>query len=204
MVDDEANNRVELGTNEKILAATEAILAERGYERLSMREVGRRAGISQAAIYRHFCDKAALVGEVVARGYGRIVETLEASLRSEAGEAERIAAAMRSYIELSLERPELFKAVLLQNIGPAQAGTEVLAKGVSRGRRTMALFVGALEGGMATGAFARADAELTAQALWAAMYGLTARIALEGLEPSEHRSALIERQIEIAVKGLRA
>jgi AcrR family transcriptional regulator len=199
-----AENETGPGTADRILAAAEALLAERGYEALSMRALGAKVGISQAAIYRHYSDKASLVGSIVAKGYDRIVRKLEAILEAEGDEATSVASSMRSYIELSLEEPELFKAVLLRNIGPAQAGVDVLGRGVSAGRRSMALFVGALERGMASGAFARADPELTAQAAWAAMYGLIARIALEGMGAGERRSALVERQIEIVVKGLRA
>ncbi len=191
-------------TAERILSAAEDILADESHASLSMRAVGARAGISQAAIYRHYGDKADMVAAIVERGYARIVASLEGSLAAGANEAEGLASSFRNYVTLSLERPELFKAVLLQNIGPAQEETNVLGKGVSSGRRSMGLLVEALERGMRAGIFARADPELTAQAVWAAMYGLTARLVLEGRGPSEHRSALIERQIEIVVKGLRA
>jgi AcrR family transcriptional regulator len=194
--------RLPQDTSERILASAEAILAERGYEGLSMRAVGARAGISQAAIYRHYSDKSALVGTIVARGYARIVGRLEGILASGGNEAELLASSMKGYVELSLERPELFKAVLLRGLGPAQEGANVLARGVSEGRRSMALLVGALERGMASGAFVPADPELTAQAVWAAMYGLTARIVLEGLEPCEHRAALVDREVELVVRGL--
>jgi AcrR family transcriptional regulator len=191
-------------TAARILEAGEAILAEKGYKSLSMRAVGARVGISQAAIYRHYSDKAALVGSIVARGYGQIVATLEAALSASGSESELVAASMRRYIELSLERPELFKAVLMRNIGPAQEGANVLKRGISSGRRSLALLVSVLQRGMEKGAFARADPELSAQAIWAAMYGLIARIVLEGLEEGEFRTALVERQIEIVIKGLEA
>ena len=196
--------QTEKGTAELILEAAEGIMAQIGYEALSMRAVGARVGISQAAIYRHYGDKAALVEAVVARGYARIVEELEGIKAIEGREAEAIAESMRRYVRVSLRRPELFKAVLLSSIGPAQAGTNVLAKGVSAGRKSLGLLVDALERGMASGSFVRADSELTAQALWAAMYGLTARIVLEALRPGKRRSALIERQIEIVIRGIMA
>jgi AcrR family transcriptional regulator len=192
-------------TADRILEAAEELLAERGYDALSMRAIGARVGVSQAAIYRHFADKAALVETIVARGYRRILATLEGVAAKGGPADEGLAEAMRAYVELSLESPALFKAVLLQPLGPALEGTEVLAEGVrASGRKSMALLVGQLERGMDSGVFARADPELSAQALWAAIYGLAARLVLEGIPPGKRRDALVARQIEILVKGLKA
>ena len=50
-----------------IEAATLALLAERGFARLSMEAVAASAGVGKPAIYRRFPDKAALVAAVIAR-----------------------------------------------------------------------------------------------------------------------------------------
>ena len=52
-------------TIHSIVEATRALLATRGYEALSMRDVANGAGITAAAIYRHFPNKDALVDFVV-------------------------------------------------------------------------------------------------------------------------------------------
>jgi AcrR family transcriptional regulator len=44
-----------------LLEAAEALLVEVGIEALTWREVARRAGVSPAAPYHHFADKAALI-----------------------------------------------------------------------------------------------------------------------------------------------
>ena len=41
------------------------VLAERGVDALTLREVARRAKVSQAAPYHHFADKADLVSAIV-------------------------------------------------------------------------------------------------------------------------------------------
>ena len=48
-----------------IVEAARTLLAERGYEALSMRDVAADAGITAAAIYRHFPKKNALIDFVV-------------------------------------------------------------------------------------------------------------------------------------------
>ena len=47
--------------------AVRTIQAE-GVERLTLRAVGRRLGVSRTALYRHFTDKSALLAAVAARG----------------------------------------------------------------------------------------------------------------------------------------
>ena len=45
-----------------------AIIEERGGDALNLRELARRVGVSQPAMYRHFESKAALLDEIVLRG----------------------------------------------------------------------------------------------------------------------------------------
>src|SRR5437764_560426 len=48
------------------------ILRKEGLEALTLRAVARRAGVSQAAPYRHFADRRALVAAVAERGFERM------------------------------------------------------------------------------------------------------------------------------------
>ncbi|HJM50254.1 MAG TPA: TetR/AcrR family transcriptional regulator [Alphaproteobacteria bacterium] len=46
---------------DEILEAAREVFAERGYQKASMREIARRAGITQAALYYHFENKEDLL-----------------------------------------------------------------------------------------------------------------------------------------------
>lgn len=48
-----------------VLAATLAVLAERGYEGASLPEIARRAGVHPTSVYRRWGTKARLVGEAI-------------------------------------------------------------------------------------------------------------------------------------------
>jgi len=50
-----------------IEAAAMALLADRGFARMSMEAVAAAAGVGKPAIYRRYEDKAALVADVIAR-----------------------------------------------------------------------------------------------------------------------------------------
>lgn len=51
---------------ERILAAAEECFARYGFQKTSMEDIAREAGLSRRSIYRHFPDKAALFNEVAA------------------------------------------------------------------------------------------------------------------------------------------
>jgi AcrR family transcriptional regulator len=65
-------------TRAALLAATHAILEERGFEALTMTAVAERAGVTRRAVYMHFPTRSALVGELF--DYVAQVEGLAASL----------------------------------------------------------------------------------------------------------------------------
>ncbi|MGO4127676.1 TetR/AcrR family transcriptional regulator [Inquilinus sp. YAF38] len=72
-----------------LIAATEAILTERGVEGFTLREAARRAGVSAAAPAHHFGSAAGLLTEVALLGF----ETLTRFLRDGAAEGGEDAAA---------------------------------------------------------------------------------------------------------------
>lgn len=191
-----------IDTAERILRAATVLLETEGYAAVSMRRVGKLAGISQAAIYRHYRDKDELVLRIVGEGYVDLVRTLEGLVFGEASPEEKLFSAFRGYIDFTMKRPSLFKALFLQDIGRAGRAVNVLDSGVSRQRRSFEILADILRQGMDEGSFEPADAELTGQVLWSAVFGLAARLAIEGASP-EKVASLAERELGILVRGLR-
>jgi AcrR family transcriptional regulator len=192
------------GSASRILAAAAEILADEGYEALSMRKVAARVGLSQAAIYRHYRDKAELMASVIGAGYARLSGKLEGGGQLGGKPEAVLAEGIRRYVDFALDSPRLFRAILLQDLGPAGKGIEAFAPGVSRRRRTFELLSSTIARGMAEGSFSPGDPELTAQAVWAAMFGLAARLSLESGLDRSRIEALREREIEIILRGLSA
>jgi AcrR family transcriptional regulator len=54
-------------TTDRLLDATEQLLAEKGIRATTMIDVAERAGVSRAWLYRKFADKPALVGAAIIR-----------------------------------------------------------------------------------------------------------------------------------------
>ncbi len=60
-----------------------AIVEQEGVEKLSLREVARRLGVSHQAPYKHFPSRDHILAEVVGRAYADFAEFLEARPRSD-------------------------------------------------------------------------------------------------------------------------
>lgn len=53
------------------------ILTTQHASEIKMREIGRRAGVSPSAAYRHFSDKSALLAAIAERGFNELADHLE-------------------------------------------------------------------------------------------------------------------------------
>src|SRR5262245_47017004 len=59
--------------------AASALIARRGPQGFSLREVARRARVSEAAPYWHFADREALLAAVAERGFSQLAVTMAAT-----------------------------------------------------------------------------------------------------------------------------
>jgi AcrR family transcriptional regulator len=94
-----------------VKAALKAI-AEDGPDKLSLRDVARRAGVSAAAVYRHFHDKDDLLVAVAVECADRIGAVMaEALADAPADPLERFRATGIAYVRFAVEHPEHFRAL---------------------------------------------------------------------------------------------
>lgn len=87
-----------------IQIATE-MLAESGMEKLSLREVAKRAGVSHNAPYQHFEDKDALIAAVAQEGFRRLGEAIDHAVHDLTDPEMKLVAAGQSYVRFMLEYP---------------------------------------------------------------------------------------------------
>lgn len=97
---------------EALVDAAAQLAAERGAAAVSLREVARRAGVSQAAPYHYFTDKSALLAAVAAAGF-RLFDAAQAAALASAppDPAARLSALGVSYVRFALDRPHYFKVM---------------------------------------------------------------------------------------------
>ena len=66
---------------ERLLAAVPAVVAERGYEAMSVADIVKAAAVSRNAFYKNFSDKQECFATAHELGHERLFEVLVAALR---------------------------------------------------------------------------------------------------------------------------
>jgi len=162
-----------------IETAQEMLREEKGWQ-FTLREVARRAGVSHAAPYKHFPDKAALLAELAMLGFTemrrQIAAELERPLRSP--HAEFIAAS-KAYIRFGTTNPSLYRLMFSADVDKSsfpnldEAGTNAFA-----------LLLGILDRGQKSGALKKQPVRAQAAAAWSLLHGFTL-LAIDGQLLSE-------------------
>jgi AcrR family transcriptional regulator len=187
----------------KILDAAKSILVTEGYRGLSIRKIGSRIEYSPAAIYHYFKDKEEIVSRIVAEGYGEILGRLN-RLRMAAEDPEATFLSMaRSYVELALRNRNMFRAVLLEDIGAANRQVWLLEEGIAKNRESLAALARIIGTYVENGAFMPVDLEETAVAVWCALHGLVVRLLVEDPVPRALWEKRLKQLIGLLVRGLR-
>lgn len=95
-------------------ALTEAALGlvqEKGPKGFTLREVARRAGVSVAAPYRHFADKAQLLAAAATHGFVQLHEALDATAAATSDLAEQVLAMGRTYVRWAVTHPDYYQVM---------------------------------------------------------------------------------------------
>lgn len=92
-----------------LLEAAEAELAEKGVNGFTLRACARRAGVSHAAPAHHFADVTALLTEMAAVGFERLLDSMrERGAKAAIDARAQFVAAGQGYIDFAVENPQHF------------------------------------------------------------------------------------------------
>ncbi|CAA9589450.1 MAG: Transcriptional regulator, AcrR family [uncultured Thermomicrobiales bacterium] len=83
---------------EEILVAAMHLFVTRGYDRTTMREIAREAGVSTGAIYVYYPTKAAMLQAVCADEAARMHAILQTTLHDLPADADLLAAGMMAFV----------------------------------------------------------------------------------------------------------
>ena len=106
-----------------LLDAALALVGEGALERLSLRGVARRAGVSPGAPYHHFADKAALLAAVAEEGF-RALAALQQT-HTEPVPGDRLEAMSADYVRFAVAHATHYRVMFARSPGqvdPAEGG----------------------------------------------------------------------------------
>jgi len=93
-----------------LVAATRALVEEKGPDLFSVSEAARAAGVSTAAPYRHFGDRTEMLVAVAAEGMAEMTEAAQAAVAEhEPGSDAAITALGLSYVAFAEANPGVFR-----------------------------------------------------------------------------------------------
>jgi AcrR family transcriptional regulator len=156
----------------ELLKAAAALVAERGPQRFSLREVARRAGVSEAAPYWHFASKEALLAGVAEQGFTALA-TLMADVRRRVKHPRRQLQELGvAYVQFALAHPSHLRVMFGPEIHDKSAHPSLKLAA----DRAFGLLVSTISEGQRTGHVRDGDPEELAVSAWALVHGLSALI----------------------------
>jgi AcrR family transcriptional regulator len=159
-----------------VIETAMAMLHEDKGWQFTLREVARRAGVSHAAPYKHFPDKAALLAEMALLGFDRLHKALTTTKPKEPGSLrDEFFALGRTYVRFGTSNPGLYR---LMFSGEAGKAAEVHLS--ERALAALGVVIELLERGQAEGVLRKRDVRGQATACLAQMHGIT-MLAIDGL-----------------------
>ncbi len=162
-----------------LLDAALELVRSAGPPALTLRAAARLAGVSQAAPYRHFADKQALLAAVAEEGFRSMTAAMRWAMRPHGDEPLlRFRALGLSYVGFARSHPAHFAVMF----GPELADRSVHPSLAEAAGEAFRLLVAAIGDCQKAGFARKGDPEELAVAAWSTVHGLSALIVNGQLE----------------------
>lgn len=185
--------------NALLQEAVKAIGTE-GVEKLTLRDVGARLGVSRTALYRHFPDKAALLAAVAAEGFQRLRADLLHAWTSAEGTRRGFDLMGVAYVGFAVAHPSHYR-VMFGDYRRLCEGHDDLQGAAGSAFDALLQAITALQ----TARLARHDDPmLMAQFVWATVHGI-ALLAIDGqMGPAPESGERLTALLRYSLVRLRA
>jgi AcrR family transcriptional regulator len=189
----------------EILDAASQLFVEEGFQRVTMRRIAERIEYSPTTIYLYFKDKNELLAAVCEATFSQLAAKLERLQNASGTPLGKLRDALRTYVDFGLANPNQYTVAFLRPM-PGERGADGGAGGVEQsiGGRAFDLLRQGVRACVETGDIRTSSIDMTAQALWAGVHGLTALFITTTDFPFLSRTALVEHTIDALIAGLRA
>lgn len=179
-------------------AARELLLELGDQDKLSVRAVTARAGVTPNALYLHFAGKDELLSAVINAGYTELRAFLQDAAASESDPIERLRAFALAYIDFAAERPGIYRVLFMTKLRegvpmPEPGAPTGQDEGVDTFNDLLALVTACLpEGG---------DPFTLAAQLWAGLHGYVALQQVMPAFPWQAHGDYVERMIDVHIRA---
>jgi AcrR family transcriptional regulator len=155
-----------------LLAAALDLVEREGVEGLTLREAARRAGVSQAAPYRHFADKDALLAAVAEEGFTALAAEMRRRRDAHEEALPRFRELGLAYVGFAVAHPSHFRVMFGRRTADRSRHP-----GLSQAAdATFALLVEGIVACQHAGQIRQGDPGELALAAWSSVHGLAALV----------------------------
>ncbi|MES2183857.1 MAG: TetR/AcrR family transcriptional regulator [Pseudomonadota bacterium] len=177
-----------------LLREGRALLETLGATELSLREVARRAGVSEAAPSRHFEGKEGLLAGIAAEGFRELAAQRRAIAAQDTGTLAKVRDMLLSYVRYAQQNKGVFHLM----VGPRILDPTRHLELVEVGNESFQLFAGAVVDLAVEHGWPRRQVELVTHSAWAVEHGL-ATLILADRAPNRASSVQVDRMISFSV-----
>jgi AcrR family transcriptional regulator len=123
---------------EALIEAARLLVAEKGVAAFALADAARLAGVTPAAVYRHFADRTALLNALAARGFTAFAAALKSAMESSAHGKDAFSAMGDAYLDFARREPGYYAAMFMSGLNDVdRAGRDagsfnLLVEGMAR------------------------------------------------------------------------
>lgn len=156
-----------------------SIIVSKGVEKLSMREVARRLGVSHQAPYRHFPSRDHVLAEIVRRAFAEFAATLSAPRHTADPAADALAMGY-AYVQFAHSEPLQYRLMFGGALPDPEAHPEMMqgARDAFNVLRAALVRVWESQGEQASGAVIDREALF----VWSSLHGVVSLMRSDAIE----------------------
>ena len=173
------------------------LLAEEGSAGLELRKVARRVGVSQAAPYRHFADKQALLAAIAEEGFQQLAIQMEVAVQSATDDPRaQLLHIAHTYVQFALTNPAHMREMFSGSIVDRTAYPSLYAAS----KVGFGLTLSIIERGQELGIFRATDSTQMGLVAWSLFHGLAMLLIENQILEAREDTAIIEPLIETSLQ----
>ena len=181
------------------IVAAQEVIAERGIENLSLRDVARKLGVSHQAPYKHYPSRDHLLAEVMRRCFQRFAAHLDARRHSD-DPVQDLESLGEQYLAFAQQHPLEYR-LMFSTDWPASAEQPELLRDATHAFDILRDVLRRLHGDSAA---MRDRIELDALYIWSTVHGLAGVMNGQCIERLELRPKVLKQAVRHAMGRLRA
>jgi AcrR family transcriptional regulator len=176
------------------IVAAQEVIAERGIENLSLREVSRKLGVSHQAPYKHYPSRDHLLAEVMRRCFQHFAAHLDARQRFD-DPMQDLESLGLQYLAYAQSRPLEYR-LMFSTTWPASAEQADL---VGDATHAFDVLRGVLRRMHGDGPAAREQVDLDALYIWSTMHGLAGVMNGQCIDRLDIRAKVLKQAVRHAM-----